>query len=715
MFLSKQAEFFLLFTFYFLLSTIYLMPDNILTKIFKPSARGRVWQVFAMIILLVLIGGSINFGAYYNQGTDWISEKTSGSVNLPKVKEIAFRLGLDLIGGTHLVYRADMKEIPSGDQAAALEGVRDVIERRVNVFGVSEPVVQTSYSGSEPRVIVELAGISDVNEAIQMIGETPLLEFKEKESEVRDLSAEEKVQMDEFNAQAEIKAEEVLGKLISGGDFVALAKEYSQDPDTKDKGGDMGWLTEKSSLEIIIYVKDLVKGEITPDLVKTGLGYEIFKLDDKKVKVNPFNDNEPEKEIKAAHILICHNESEQCEDGLSRDETLAKIKEIEARATPANFADLAREHSTGPSAPVGGDLGWFGRGAMVKPFEDAVFPQKTGTISFIVETKFGYHLIYKQEERELIEYKVSRIIVPVITKEAIVGGEPEWSNTELTGKHLERAFVSFNPNDNSPQVSLEFDSEGSDLFAEITDRNVGQQVAIFLDNYPISAPNVNEKITGGQAVISGGFNIKEAKLLAQRLQAGALPVPIELISQQTVGATLGQASMESSLFAGIIGLILVAVFMIVYYRIPGILAVISLMIYGILVLSLFKMWPVTLTLSGLAGFILSIGMAVDANVLIFERLKEELKDGKPLSLAVTDSFNRAWPSIRDGNVSTLITCFILIQFTTSIVKGFAITLGLGVLVSMFSAIVITKTFLQLLSGDWLFKRLWLFGVKVKNL
>lgn len=687
------------------------MPDNILSKIFKPSARGRIWQVFALIILLVFIGGLINFGAYYNQGTDWLSEKTSGSVNLPKTKDIAFHLGLDLIGGTHLVYRADMKEIPAGDQTAALEGVRDVIERRVNVFGVSEPIVQTSYSGSEPRVIVELAGISDVNEAIKVIGETPLLEFKEQESEVRDLSAEEIAQMDEFNAEAETKAEEVLGKLISGGDFVALAKEYSEDPNTKDKGGDMGWLTEKGNPEIFVYIKDLAKGEITPDLVKTSLGYEIFKLDDKKAKVNPFNDNEPEKEIRAAHILICHNESEQCEDGLTRDEALAKMKTIEARATPNNFADLARENSTGPSGPAGGDLGWFGRGAMVKPFEDAIFPQAIETISFIVETKFGYHLIYKQEERELTEYKVSRIIVPTVSEEAIVGGEPEWSNTELTGKHLERAFVSFNPNDNSPQVSLEFDSEGSDLFAEITERNVGKPVAIFLDNYPISVPNVNERITGGQAVISGGFNIKEAKLLAQRLQAGALPVPIELISQQTVGATLGKASLESSLLAGLVGLILVAMFMIVYYRIPGVLAVISLSIYGILVLSLFKIWPVTLTLSGMAGFILSIGMAVDANVLIFERLKEELRDGKPLSLAVTDSFNRAWPSIRDGNMSTLITCFILIQFTTSIVKGFAITLGLGILVSMFSAIVITKTFLQLLSSDWMFNRLYLFGVK----
>jgi preprotein translocase subunit SecD len=212
-------------------------------------------------------------------------------------------------------------------------------------------------------------------------------------------------------------------------------------------------------------------------------------------------------------------------------------------------------------------------------------------------------------------------------------------------------------------------------------------------------------------VISGNFNIKEAKQLAQRLNAGALPVPIHLISQQSVGASLGAVSLATSLKAGIIGLILVGLFMILYYRVPGILAVVSLIIYGALVLAVFKIWPVTLSLAGLAGFILSIGMAVDANVLIFERLKEELQAGKPLSLAVEDSFNRAWPSIRDGNVSTLITCFILIQFSTSIVKGFAITLGLGVLVSMFSAIVITKTFLQLISGKWLEGKPFLIGVK----
>ena len=410
--------------------------------------------------------------------------------------------------------------------------------------------------------------------------------------------------------------------------------------------------------------------------------------------------------------MICHNESEMCENGLSKKEAYEKIKKLKEQATPDNFIDLVKENSTEPGAGErGGDLGWFGRGAMVKPFEDAAFEQETETISYVVETKFGYHLIYKQDEKVVEEYKISHILIRTLSKEDIIGATGAWENTELTGKNLEKAIVQFNPNDNSPEVSLEFDNEGAKMFEEITGRNVGKPVAIFLDGYPISTPNVNEKISGGKAVISGSFNIKDAKLLAQRLNAGALPVPIHLINQQTVGASLGHQSVENSLRAGMFGLILVAIFMILFYRLPGLLAVFALSVYGLLVLAVFKLWPVTLSLSGVAGFILSIGMAVDANVLIFERFKEELRSGKPLDSAIEEGFMRAWPSIRDGNVSTLITCFILIQFSTSVIKGFAITLGLGVLISMFSAIVITRNFLRMVSGEWLEKNKWILGVK----
>ncbi|MDP3042794.1 MAG: protein translocase subunit SecD, partial [bacterium] len=679
--------------------------ENILQKIFQPSARGKVRWVFVLIMILVFAASLVDAGQYYNKAVDKFN------LPLPHTKEIPFRLGLDLLGGTHLVYQADVSAIEDKDRDSAVEGVRDVIERRVNIFGVSEPIVQVNKTvDGDYRVIVELAGVKNVDEAIKMIGETPLLEFKEESAETRELTEEEKNQLNQFNMSAEKRAEEILGKVLSGGDFSALAKEFSEDSATKDTGGDLGWITEKDNPEIFNLAKGIAAGKTSADLQRTGQGYEIIKAEEKRVKKDPFTELE-EKEAKASHLLICNKDINGCENGLTKEEAYGKIKEIKEQATPQNFTDLVKQYSTEPGAgQIGGELGWFGKGMMVKPFEDAVFEQKTGTISYVVETQFGYHLIYKQDERSVEEYNIKHILVKTKLAEDITGPQSEWKITELTGKNLKRAAVEFNPNDNSPEVGLEFDDEGAKMFEEITSRNVGKQVAIFLDGLPISAPTVNEKITGGKAVITGKFNIKEAKLLVQRLNAGALPVPINLMNQQTVGASLGQKSINNSLRAGVIGLILVALFMIIYYRLPGLLAVLALSVYGILVLAVFKLWPVTLTLAGLAGFILSIGMAVDANVLIFERVKEELRFGKPLDNAIEEGFTRAWPSIRDGNFSTLITCFILIQFTTGTVKGFAITLGLGIIVSMFSAIVITKNFLKLTAGEWLEKRKWLMGV-----
>jgi len=228
-------------------------------------------------------------------------------------------------------------------------------------------------------------------------------------------------------------------------------------------------------------------------------------------------------------------------------------------------------------------------------------------------------------------------------------------------------------------------------------------------------PTVQEEITGGQAVISGDFTLAEAKQLAQRLNSGALPVPIYLVSQTNVDATLGKASVEKSLLAGILGLALVVIFMIIYYRLPGLLAVFALAIYALLTLAVFKLWPVTLTLAGIAGFVLSVGMAVDANVLIFERLKEELRAGRPMADAIEEGFRRAWTSIRDSNVSSLITAFILIWFGSSIVKGFAVTLSIGIIISMFTSITISRTFLRLIGSAWLSKKYWLFGISSKDL
>lgn len=310
----------------------------------------------------------------------------------------------------------------------------------------------------------------------------------------------------------------------------------------------------------------------------------------------------------------------------------------------------------------------------------------------------------------LLEFKEEAPLEDMTVEEQVIMlPTGNFKATGLTGAQLKRSSVDTDQQTGEPQILLQFNNEGKDLFKEITERNVGSRVAIYLDEELISAPVVQTTIANGEAVISGAFAIKEANDLAKRLNAGALPVPIELLGQQTVGATLGQNAFERSLIAGFIGFIAVAIFMIVYYRLPGLLAVFALTIYAGIVITLFKTLPVTLTLAGVAGFLLSIGFAVDANVLIFERLKEELRNKRNLQDSIEEGFKRAWISVRDSNLSTLLTCVILWALGTSIVKGFALTLGLGVLLSMFSAIVITRTFLRMVSVKQLQKYPWLFG------
>ena len=274
--------------------------------------------------------------------------------------------------------------------------------------------------------------------------------------------------------------------------------------------------------------------------------------------------------------------------------------------------------------------------------------------------------------------------------------------TGLTGKDLKRAKVVFSQGGSKtgPEVSIEFSSEGANKFAEITKRNVGKPLAIFLDEEYISAPTVQQEILGGNAVISGNFTTDEAKSLSVQLNAGALPVPIEIIEQRVIGPSLGAESVKASVVAGIIGLVTVVLYMAFYYGFWGLIADLALLIYTLFVLAIFKTGlflipPITLTLPGIAGFILSIGMAVDANILIFERMKEELSWGKSRRQALELGFSRAWSSIRDSNISSLITAAILYSIGTGLVRGFAITLAIGVLVSMFTAIFVTRTILRL--------------------
>ncbi len=271
-------------------------------------------------------------------------------------------------------------------------------------------------------------------------------------------------------------------------------------------------------------------------------------------------------------------------------------------------------------------------------------------------------------------------------------------DTGLTGRYLSSAALEFSGGtggqlSNEPIVSIVFNQEGAELFESITRDNTGENLAIFLDGEIISSPRINEAISGGKAIISGGFTPEEARRLAQNLSFGALPVPVTLASTQTIGGALGEKALTDGVYAGVLGFVLLSIFMILWYRVPGVVAVVALFIYVVLMLALFQLIPVVITAAGIAGLILSVGLAVDANVLIAERIKEELIAGKDVHQAISEGFGRAWLAIRDSNIAHIIAAVVLFWFGTSLIKGFALVFGLGVIVSMLSAITISRTLL----------------------
>lgn len=402
--------------------------------------KGKSIIIFSVIVFVTILSGF------------FVYPKGFGASHLP------WRLGLDLVGGSTLVYEVDLTGIPQNEQSGAVSGLKEVIEKRVNLFGVSEPRVNIVEKSGSYQLLVDLAGVKNIEEAIRQIGETPVLDFRE------------------------------------------------------------------------VYV----------------------------------NEND----------------------------------------------------------------------------------------------------------------------------------EAEYRQTELTGRFISSATLGFDQI-NNPLIVLDFNEEGAVLFETITGRNIGKPLAVFLDGEPISEPIVQSKISGGNAQITGRFTIDEARELVERFNAGALSAPIKLVNQRTVDPSAAGDSLDKMLVAFAIGTAVVMLFMILYYRSFGIYASLALIIYAVLSLAVFKAIPnFTMTLSGIAGFILSIGLAVDANILIFERTKEEMKKGINKIDAINEGFKRAWLSIRDSNTSSVITAIILYFLTTSFVKGFALTLGLGVLTSMFSAIFVTRTILR---------------------
>ncbi len=456
----------------------------------------------------------------------------------------------------------------------------------------------------------------------------------------------------------------------------------------------------------------------------------------------------------ASHILIAYKGAQAADPKVTRSKEEAHVlaQEIKDKLNNgADFSALAKQYSddTG-NAAKGGSLGTFTRNAMVPAFETAAFALTQDQVSDLVETPFGFHLIRADRAafrlKDIASYDELRFTGIGAKSEAdialgdLTAGRVKkmedavqlrtiffsllptgWKDTALTGKHFRTAGVSLDPTTNLPIVQIAFDEEGGRLFQELTKRNVGKRIAIFVGGDMVSSPTVQQEIVGGTAIITGSKDVAEAQKLAQDLNTGAIPAPIYLSGQHTIEATLGAEALRTSMKAALLGIVILMLYMILIYRFLGLLADIALSIYALLFfvilklpLFLFSSQYIVLTVAGMAGIILSLGMAVDANVLIFERIKEELRKGKMLKTAVDIGFTRAWPSIRDGNASTLLTCLILFIIGTSIVRGFSITLGMGVLMSMFTAITFTRWLIHLTADLPFFKTTRLFsGVKMQ--
>ncbi len=702
-------------------------------------------------------------------------------------------LGLDLQGGSQLDYKIDLRKVPEADQEDIINGVLEVIERRVNALGVAEPNIYTSEIAGEYHIVVELAETATISQedvdtylgkektvseltddekklvslekAKATVGKTILLEFKEEKGEI-DLQEKDEIKTD---------AQTALNRIKEGEDFTVVGQEEMQafpgkvSYDTSEyiyKGDLLSTFGDKlQTMSVGDYYKDLVEvgGQFTIDesgnaVEATGLA--ILKLADTAEEIKD------EKSVEVSHILLSYKDATSADASITRSEEDAYLlaKDLMTQLEEgADFATLAQEYSNDPSNKDAGgrlDAPVTGNGTYEFDFEDAALAlENAGDLSKITKTQFGYHVIKANKIATDVtetQYKYETITYSLVP-------DP-WKDAGLTGKHFVRADVQLD-NFYQPYVSIQFDDEGADLFEEITKRNVGKKLAIFVGGDLISAPTVNDAIAGGSAIITGQFTTDEAKELARDLNTGAIPAPIVLTGEYTIGATLGHEALSKSLMAGAIGLILILLFMPFYYRVPGLLADASLIVYAAIFLFLLKSqlplgvalaaavvifgflivrivnnkdsgWEklvsfvlacagfffltfllktgVVMTLAGVAGIILSIGMAVDANILIFERFKEELKTGKTYTQAVQVGFEKAWSAIRDSNFSTLLICAILFTFGSSIIKGFAFTLAAGILVSMFTAITITRLLMNSMAGKKLTQEPKKLGIREKK-
>jgi protein-export membrane protein SecD len=645
------------------------------------------------------------------------------------IKNQHVTLGLDLQGGTQLDYKVDLRSVDernadddtSNDVVVRdiIEGVVTTLERRVNGLGVAEPNIYTSDVANEKHIIVELAGIKDVNEAKAIVGKTIQLEFKEPKTE------------QDPDALAKIKAaaEETLKKVVADPKSFEAVGNAVQTSDSRIafSGNNQSFISQ-----LPINHKNVLPtmkvGDVTKELIENSgdyyvtsdnqlaerKGFLILRLDAKESREK--TDTTPD-QVKASHILIAYKGSERAPETVTRTkaEAQAEAQKIlaEVKAAPAAFGTLAEKYSDDPSAKgKGGDLGFFSKGQMAPEFETAAFALQKDQISDVVETAFGFHIIKVTDKKAGETTKKQEDFVTY--SQILYNTTPDpWKSTGLDGSHFKSASVTYDQL-GAPQVAIQFDSEGAKMFEDLTDRLINKQLAIFVGGDLVSAPRVNSKIVGGQAVITGMGSLKKALQLASDLNTGAIDAPIILSGQNTISASLGADALNLSLHAALIGLAVLVLFMILYYRMMGFFAVLALIIYSIIIIFILKTTGIVMTLAGVAGIILSIGMAVDANILIFERSREELTEGNSYIAAVTTGFERAWSSIRDSNASSLITCVILWFFGNSIIRGFAFMLGLGILVSMFTAINVTRTFLKTLTGTAISRSKFMLGAKKKD-
>ena len=684
-------------------------------------------------------------------------------------------LGLDLQGGSQLDYKVDLRKVPEKDQKSIIDGIINVIQKRVNGLGVSEPNIYTSQVSDERHIIVELAGIKDLEEAKNTVGKTIQLEFKEKrEKPDPNHQATVKALADKALIASKTQDFKIFGQGEAGSNPGKVT--YNEAPDWQFK--------DQLPTSLADEAFTLNKGDVSSKLIEstgefaldsTGQvaqmnGYNIIKVTDKQNIDRKIS--EPKK-VKTAHILIAFKGASSASKDITRteeeakkiaDDVLAKLKENKPENT---FESLAKQYSDDSSNKDKAGLiddYIFDKSNYAQEYKDAAIALTTANeTSAVTKSPFGFHIIKAIEIKDPVEKTVKEDQVKLARLFYDSSDDP-WQETGLNGQFFQRADVEFDQL-YQPHISITFSPEGAKMFEEITGRNVQKPIAIFVGGQLISAPNVNEKISGGKAVITGRFSIKEAEALARDLNTGAIPAPIVLVGQYNIGASLGQDALMKSLYAGLFGLALIALFMIAYYRVAGIIAVIALFFYTAvmvflvksalplpislsisvvvfgflifkvlnskesgpekliaLVLSCFVLFflsfllstPVVMTLAGIAGVILSIGMAVDANILIFERVKEEIRDGRPVESAVNVGFDRAWSSIKDSNFSSLITCTILFYFGSSMIQGFAFNLAAGILISMFSAISITRVLLQTALSTKLANYKGFFGVPKKT-